>query len=74
MRELRLAPYRTGGDRGPEGECVVGHPDEGVDYRDGLDGGTTSGERGTVKISEVLWSGSVADDGTLELGRLAALC
>ncbi|MCB9682447.1 MAG: lamin tail domain-containing protein [Alphaproteobacteria bacterium] len=41
-----------------------GHPDEGVDYRDGLDGGTTSGERGTVKISEVLWSGSVADDGT----------
>lgn len=32
---------------------------ETVDYRDGSDGGATSGERGTVKITEILWSGSV---------------
>lgn len=37
-----------------------------VGYRDGADGGTTSGERGTVIISEVLWSGSVRDDGTYD--------
>ncbi|MEL6346140.1 MAG: hypothetical protein AAFV53_23725 [Myxococcota bacterium] len=34
-----------------------------VGYRDGADGGATSGERGTVKISEVLWSGSVTNAG-----------
>ena len=33
-----------------------------VGYRSGV-GDTTSGERGNVKISEVLWSGSVTDDG-----------
>lgn len=37
--------------------------DEGVGYRDGQDGGATSGERGTVKITEILWSGSVRGDG-----------
>lgn len=36
---------------------------EQVGYRDGSDGGATSGERGSVTISEVLWSGSVRDDG-----------
>ena len=40
------------------------NPDPGettqtIGYRDGTDGETSSGERGTVKISEVLWSGSV---------------
>ena len=35
-------------------------PTEQVGYRDGLvDGEPNSGERGTVKISEILWSGSV---------------
>lgn len=38
--------------------------DQTVDYRDGSDGGPTSGERGTVRIHEILWSGSVRDDGT----------
>lgn len=37
--------------------------DETVDYRDGTDGGPTSGERGSVKIHEVMWSGSVTDAG-----------
>lgn len=41
-----------------------GELEQTVDYRDGLDGGPNSGERGTVKITEVLWSGSVQDDGT----------
>lgn len=36
---------------------------EQVGYRDGSDGGSTNGERGNVKISEVLWSGSVNADG-----------
>lgn len=36
--------------------------DEGVGYRAGTDD-TTSGERGTVKISEIFWSGSVTNDG-----------
>lgn len=40
-----------------------GSPDQQVGYRDGLDGGANSGERGTVILSEVLWSGSVGADG-----------
>lgn len=44
------------------------NPDPGettqtIDYRDGTDGGTSSGERGSVKITEVLWSGSVTSAG-----------
>lgn len=39
-----------------------GHPEEGVDYRTGLDGGPVSGERGNLKITEILWSGSVRLD------------
>jgi hypothetical protein len=36
---------------------------EGVTYRDGLEpGAPNSGERGSVRISEVLWSGSVDGD------------
>ncbi|HMV66610.1 MAG TPA: lamin tail domain-containing protein [Myxococcota bacterium] len=34
-------------------------PDETVEYRDGRGGTTSTGERGTVKITEILWSGSV---------------
>lgn len=34
-------------------------PTETVGYRDGAQGGPTSGERGTVQIYEILWSGSV---------------
>ena len=35
-------------------------PAEGVAYRDGLEpGAPNSGERGSIRISEVLWSGSV---------------
>lgn len=35
---------------------------EGVEYRDGLEpGAPNSGERGSIRISEVLWSGSVKD-------------
>lgn len=37
--------------------------DEQVGYRTPQEGGGTSGERGNVVISEVLWSGSVTDDG-----------
>ena len=33
-----------------------------VGYRSGV-GDTTSGERGNIKITEVLWSGSITDDG-----------
>lgn len=40
-----------------------GELDQVVDFRDGLDGGPISGERGTVLISEVLWSGSVRGTG-----------
>jgi hypothetical protein len=40
-----------------------GHPEQGVSYRDGSDGSTHSGERGNIIISEVLWSGSVTNDG-----------
>ncbi|MFT4978989.1 MAG: hypothetical protein ACI8S6_004899 [Myxococcota bacterium] len=41
-----------------------GELDQTVGYRDGSDDGPTSGERGSVKISEILWSGSVTNDGT----------
>jgi hypothetical protein len=41
-----------------------GHPEQGVDFRTPLAEGPQSGERGSVKISEVLWSGSVDDDGS----------
>lgn len=40
-----------------------GELDETVGYRDGLDGGPTSGERGNVVIAEILWSGSVNAQG-----------
>ncbi|MCB9677563.1 MAG: hypothetical protein H6737_20825 [Alphaproteobacteria bacterium] len=40
-----------------------GHPEEQVGYRDGVDG-PNSGERGTVKITEIGWAGSVRNDGT----------
>jgi hypothetical protein len=45
------------------GSACPAPPETGfqVDYRDGLDGTGMSGERGTVKISEVLWSGSVRE-------------
>jgi hypothetical protein len=39
-------------------------PSQQVGYRTGLEPGEpNSGERGTVKITEILWSGSVRDDG-----------
>lgn len=38
--------------------------DQGVSYRTPEEGGPTSGERGNVVISEILWSGSVRSDGT----------
>jgi hypothetical protein len=41
-----------------------GEIEEGVGYRDQQEVGATSGERGSVRISEVFWSGSVKDDGT----------
>ncbi len=40
---------------------------EQVGYRDGADGGSTNGERGNIKISEVLWSGSVNADGVRDI-------
>lgn len=40
-----------------------GELDQTVGYRDGSDDGPTSGERGSVKITEVLWSGSVTNAG-----------
>jgi hypothetical protein len=39
-----------------------GFPDEQVGYRDGTED-ASSGERGTIKITEVLWSGTVTDEG-----------
>jgi hypothetical protein len=41
-----------------------GEIEQTVGYRDGSDGGPDSGERGSVVMTEVLWSGSVHDDGT----------
>lgn len=38
----------------------------GPAYRDPLDDGPTSGERGSIKITEVLWTGSMTDDGKLD--------
>ena len=40
-----------------------GHPEQGVAYRDGQDGSAHSGERGNIIVSEVLWSGTVTNDG-----------
>lgn len=41
---------------------------QGVGYRDDYpDDEGNSGERGSVKISEILWSGSVTDDGTWDV-------
>jgi hypothetical protein len=53
-----LALFATLGCNADPGELT-----QTVDYRDGSDGGATSGERGTVKITEVLWSGSVTGTG-----------
>ncbi|MBN2800055.1 MAG: hypothetical protein JXX28_13000 [Deltaproteobacteria bacterium] len=41
-----------------------GDPEEGVEYRDGITSDYETGERGSLKISEIFWSGSVQDDGT----------
>jgi len=41
-----------------------GDPTQTIGYRDGTDTATSSGERGSVKISEVMWAGSVSSDGT----------
>ncbi len=41
-----------------------GEISQGVDYRPPGTDNPQSGERGSVKISEVLWSGSINDDGT----------
>ena len=43
-----------------------GYPASDVGYRPGLEDGPQSGERGSVKITEVLWSGSVDDDGNFD--------
>lgn len=40
-----------------------GEVDEQVGYRDNTDPGGSSGERGTIVFSEVLWSGTVDADG-----------
>lgn len=45
-----------------------GEVDEQVGYRDNLDEGPSSGERGNIIISEILWAGSVTDDGTWDQG------
>jgi hypothetical protein len=44
-----------------------GEPNQTVEYRDTLDDGPDSGERGNVKISEILWSGSVDSEGDRDL-------
>jgi hypothetical protein len=59
MRTLPLVAVLAGCQPDPRADL-----DQTVDYRDGADGGPTSGERGTVRIHEILWSGSVRDDGT----------
>ena len=46
-----------------------GETEQGVLYRDGLEPGEpNSGERGSVVISEILWSGSVDNDGNWDQG------
>ncbi|MCB9795873.1 MAG: lamin tail domain-containing protein [Alphaproteobacteria bacterium] len=40
-----------------------GEADQQVGFRDDAVEGPSNGERGTIKISEILWSGSVDDDG-----------
>ncbi len=48
-----------------------GHPDQQVGYRDAVvDGEANSGERGNVKISEVMWSGSVDNDGKWDVADI----
>ena len=42
-----------------------GEPDEQVGYRTGIDD-ANSGERGTIKITEINWAGSVTNDGTYD--------
>jgi hypothetical protein len=59
LRHLGLALMLIGACNPDPGEI-----EQTVDYRVGLDGGTTSGERGSVKITEVLWSGSVQGTGS----------
>lgn len=59
MRPLLLAVALAGCATPPD------VPDEQVGYRVGLDDGEAdNGERGTVKITEILWSGSVTDAGS----------
>lgn len=40
-----------------------GFPDQQVDLRDVSSSEPTTGERGTIKIAEILWSGSVTNEG-----------
>lgn len=59
MRLLLLSAVLIGCNPDP------GDPDGQVGYRDGLgDGEPDNGERGNIKVSEILWSGSVRNDGT----------
>ncbi|MCB9746063.1 MAG: lamin tail domain-containing protein [Alphaproteobacteria bacterium] len=41
-----------------------GEADQQVGFRVDAEEGASNGERGTIKISEILWSGSVLEDGT----------
>lgn len=51
------------------GNADPGHPDEQVGYRTGYgdEGQANSGERGNVIITEMLWSGSVTNDGVWDV-------
>lgn len=40
--------------------------EQGVDYRPPTEDGPSSGERGNIKVNELMWSGSVRDDGTYD--------
>lgn len=48
-----------------------GDPDQKVGYRDGVEEGeSNSGERGNVKVSEVMWSGSVTNAGKWDISDI----
>jgi len=62
MTGALLAVVACNPDPSDEWENTIGYRDGYND--DGELEGMNSGERGTIKISEFLWSGSVTDDGT----------
>jgi len=60
MRRLLLLGALVACNQPPETDDLT------VDFRPATPDGPTTGERGTVKVSEIHWSGSVRNDGTYD--------